>query len=173
MKILHQVHLQQEKIRFNSILRLYTSRNSQSFKNLMEDNESTKVKKKSQETFQEAQYWKGFSLNYNKPRRLKIKDLQIWLHLKIASDVEYLYNGKLVSHKKEWNNAICSNRDGPRHYHPKWYKSETSIISYCLYVESKMNLFTQQKETHRHRKQTYGDHRGKQGRGRDKLGCWD
>ena len=77
MKILHQVHLQQEKIRFNSILRLYTSRNSQSFKNLMEDNESTKVKKKSQETFQEAQYWKGFSLNYNKPRRLKIKDLQI------------------------------------------------------------------------------------------------
>ena len=52
-------------------------------------------------------------------------------------------------------------------------QTKTSIISYCLYVESKMNLFTQQKETHRHRKQTYGDHRGKQGRGRDKLGCWD
>ena len=32
----------------------------------------------------------------------------MWLHLKIASDVEYLYNGKLVIHKKEWNNAICS-----------------------------------------------------------------
>ena len=87
--------------------------------------------------------------------------------------MECLYNGKLVSHKKEWNNAICSNRDRPRHYHPKWYKSETNIISYCLYVESKMNLFTQQKETHRHRKQTYGDHRGKQGMGRDKLGYWD
>ena len=85
----------------------------------MEDNESMKVKKKSQETFQEAQNWKGFSLNYNKPRRLKIKDSQIGLHLKIASDVEYLHHGKLVSHKKEGNNAISSNRDGPRHYHPK------------------------------------------------------
>ena len=42
------------------------------FKNLIEDNESMKVKKKSQETFQEAQTWRGFSLNYNKPRRLKI-----------------------------------------------------------------------------------------------------
>jgi len=74
MKRLHQVCLQQEQIRFNTILRLYTSINSQRFKNLMEDNESMKVKKKSQETFQEAQNWKGFSLNYNKPRRLQIKD---------------------------------------------------------------------------------------------------
>ena len=52
-------------------------------------------------------------------------------------------------------------------------QTKTSIISYCLYVESKMNLFTQQKETHRHRKQTCGDHGGKRDRGRDKLGCWD
>ena len=44
------------------------------FKKLIEDNESMKVKKKSQETFQEAQNWKGFSLNFNKPRRLKIND---------------------------------------------------------------------------------------------------
>lgn len=35
-----------------------------------------------------------------------------------------------------------------------------------------MNLFTKQKQIHRHRKQTYGDQRGK-GRGRDKLGVWD
>ena len=52
-------------------------------------------------------------------------------------------------------------------------QTKPSIISHCLYVDSKMNLFTQQKETHRHRNQTYGDHRGKWGRGRDKLGCWD
>ena len=26
--------------------------------------------------------------------------------------------------KKEWNNAICSNMDGPRDYHIKWSKSE-------------------------------------------------
>ena len=26
--------------------------------------------------------------------------------------------------EKEWNNAICSNTDGPRDYHAKWSKSE-------------------------------------------------
>ena len=30
----------------------------------------------------------------------------------------------LLSQKKEWNNAICSNIDGPRNYHTKWRKSE-------------------------------------------------
>ena len=37
------------------------------------------------------------------------------------------------------------------------------------------NLFTKQKQTHRHRKQTYGSQRGKGGgvEGRDKLGVWD
>ena len=35
-----------------------------------------------------------------------------------------------------------------------------------------MNLFTKQKQTHRHRKQTYGYERGK-GQGRDILGIWD
>ena len=38
-------------------------------------------------------------------------------------DVIYLYNGTLLSHKKEWNNAICSNMDGPRDYNAKWSKS--------------------------------------------------
>ena len=49
-----------EKIRFDTNLRHYTSRNIQKFKNLIEDNETMKVKKKPQETFQEAQNWKGF-----------------------------------------------------------------------------------------------------------------
>ena len=34
------------------------------------------------------------------------------------------YNGMLLSHEKEWNNAICSNMDGPRDYHTKWSKSD-------------------------------------------------
>ena len=34
-----------------------------------------------------------------------------------------------------------------------------------------MNLFTKQKQTHKHRKQTYGYQRGKWGR--DKLGVWN
>ena len=57
-------------------------------------------------------------------------------------------------------------------------KRQTNIIWYHLYVESKKkktkhtNLFTKQKETHRHSKQTYGYQRGKRW-GRDKLGGWD
>ena len=35
-----------------------------------------------------------------------------------------------------------------------------------------MNLFTKQKQTHRQRKQIYGNQRGK-GWGRDKLRVWD
>ena len=34
-----------------------------------------------------------------------------------------IYNGILLSHKKEWNIAICSNMDGPREY-TKWSKTE-------------------------------------------------
>ena len=49
-------------------------------------------------------------------------------------------------------------------------QTKTSIISYCLYVKSKMNLFTKQKDTE---KKTYGHHMGWGGRGGDKLGGWD
>ena len=55
--------------------------------------------------------------------------------------------------------------------------SHTEEDKYCYditYVESKkitqVNLFTKQKQTHRHRKQTYGYERGKGEKGRDKLG---
>ena len=34
------------------------------------------------------------------------------------------HNGTLLSHKKEWNNAICSNIGGPKDYHTKQSKSE-------------------------------------------------
>ena len=39
-------------------------------------------------------------------------------------DVVYMPNKILLSHKKEWNNAICSNLDGPTDYDTKWSKSE-------------------------------------------------
>ena len=32
---------------------------------------------------------------------------------------ENIYNGILLSHKKELNNAICNNMDGPRDCHTK------------------------------------------------------
>ena len=34
-------------------------------------------------------------------------------------NVVYIYNGILLSHKKEQNNAICSNMDATRDYHVK------------------------------------------------------
>ena len=36
-----------------------------------------------------------------------------------------------------------------------------------------MNLYTKKKQTHWHRKQSYGYQRGKGGTGREKLGVWD
>ena len=32
-------------------------------------------------------------------------------------EVLYIQNGILLSNKKEWNNVICSNVDGPRNDH--------------------------------------------------------
>ena len=45
----------------------------------------------------------------------------------------------LLSHKKEQNNAICSNMDGPRDCHTEWSNSDTErqISWYPLYVDSK------------------------------------
>ena len=41
--------------------------------------------------------------------------------------VVHIYNGILLSHKKEWTNAICSNMDGPRDCHTEWSKSDREI----------------------------------------------
>ena len=47
--------------------------------------------------------------------------------------VHLLYNVISLSHKKEWNNVICSNMDGPRDYHTKWSNSEREgQISYDI-----------------------------------------
>ena len=39
-------------------------------------------------------------------------------------DVVHIYNGIVLSYKKEQNNAICSNMDELRDYHMKWSKSD-------------------------------------------------
>ena len=50
-------------------------------------------------------------------------------------DVIYIYNGILLSHKKEWNDANYSNMDGHRDYHTKWSKLERERqIPYITYV---------------------------------------
>ena len=82
----------------------------------------------------------------------------------------HTHNGILLSHKK---NEIMP-------FAAIWMDSEivilsevsqtkTNIIWYHLYVESKkmieMNLFTKQRQTHRHRGQTCGYQGGQRGQG--------
>ena len=59
----------------------------------------------------------------------------------------FIYNGILLSHKKEWNNAICSNMDGPKDYHTMWSKSDRERkilydITYMWNLENNTNEFT-------------------------------
>ena len=44
----------------------------------------------------------------------------------------YTYNGILFSHEREWNNAVCSNMDGPRDYHTVWSRERQK--SYSTYM---------------------------------------
>ena len=51
-------------------------------------------------------------------------------------DVVHIYNGILLSHKKEWNNAICSDVDGPRglsHKVKSVRKKKTNTIWYHMW----------------------------------------
>ena len=48
----------------------------------------------------------------------------------------HIYNGIFLSHKKEWNIAICSNKDGTRDYQTKWSNSdqERQILYGIIYM---------------------------------------
>ena len=61
-------------------------------------------------------------------------------------DVIYIYNGILLSHKKEWNSAICSNMDGPRGHNAKWNKSdrERQILYNCTFMWNLNNKTNEQ-----------------------------
>ena len=55
-------------------------------------------------------------------------------------DVVHIYNGILLSHKKEQNWVICRDMDGSRDCHTEWSKSESEkqilyIISYMWNLE--------------------------------------
>ena len=71
-------------------------------------------------------------------------------------DMVYIYHGILLSHKKEWDYAICSNMDEPRDYHTKCSKTEKEKYHNLLICKMQnivnIDLFTEQKQTHKHRK---------------------
>ena len=46
----------------------------------------------------------------------------------------YIHNGIVLSHKKEWNNAVCSHMDGPRDCHTEWSKSEKNKYHDIVYM---------------------------------------
>ena len=73
----------------------------------------------------------------------------------------------------------CSNVDRPRDDHTKWSKSERERqtpydITYILKLKIiQMNLYTKQKEAHKHRNKFMVRGGRLEGKGRDKVGVWD
>ena len=58
--------------------------------------------------------------------------------------VVHIYNGILLSHKKEWNFTIHNSMDGPREYYVKWNKSDRERLipydfTYMWNLKSKIN----------------------------------
>ena len=78
-----------------------------------------------------------------------------------TEDVIHTYNRIFLSHRKELSNVIGSNMDGPRDYPMKVNKSNRERqmydIAYMWNLKNrkKMNLLRQQKQTHRHKKQSF------------------
>ena len=61
-------------------------------------------------------------------------------------------NGIILSHGKQWNEAICSYMDGPRNYHTKQSKKEKDKYLTCgIWKTTQMNISVKQKQTCRHR----------------------
>ena len=93
-------------------------------------------------------------------------------------DVVHIYNGILLSHKKEWNNAVCSKMDATRDDHTKWSKSERERQIYDIAYMWNLNKWY--KWTYLQNRNRVTDvenklmvYQGEKGRGRDKSGNWD
>ena len=66
---------------------------------------------------QETRHGKNSNVHQNE--WIKMSYIHIYIHTYTQT-----HNRILLRHKKEWNNAICSNMDVPRDYYTKWSKSE-------------------------------------------------
>ena len=94
----------------------------------------------------------------------------------LDKDVVDIYNRILLSDKKEWNNAIYRNMDGPGNYHTKWGKSDKDnyheITNMWNLIKMIQKNLENRKILKRFWKQIYGYERGNM-RGKGKLGFWD
>ena len=91
-------------------------------------------------------------------------------------DVVHIYNRILLCHKKEWNNAICSNMDGPRDYHTEWSQTEKGkyhmIWLICGILKKRYKwTYLQNRNRVKDVENKLMVTRGKWGK--DKLGDWD
>ena len=71
-------------------------------------------------------------------------------------EVVHIYNGILLSHKKELNSAICRHMDRIRDRHSEWSKLETHIVSKSLICGMKKKWYWWTYLQSRNREQTYG-----------------
>ena len=93
-------------------------------------------------------------------------------------DMVHIYNGILLSHKKEWNWVICRDIDRPRDCHTEWSKSERekqiSYINAYIWKLEKQYRWTclqgRNKDTDVEKK--HMDSKGGKGEW-DELGDWD
>ena len=83
----------------------------------------------------------------------KLMSINKWMD---KEDIVHIYNGILLSHKKEWNYAIWSCIIGPRDCYTKWNKSEKQRqipydIAYIWNLKYGTNQLIYETETDRHR----------------------
>ena len=88
-------------------------------------------------------------------------------------DVGHIYDGILLSHKNEQNNAICNDMDGPRNCH-EWSRSDRERQIYD--IANIWNLKKTCRWTYLQNRNWVTDVEKKfmvtKGGGRDKLGDW-
>jgi len=66
-------------------------------------------------------------------------------------DVRYTYTGILLSHKKEWNLAICNNKGRCGGLYARWNKSDRNINA----IWSHLSVVWKKVQAHRYREQIY------------------
>ena len=98
---------------------------------------------------------------------------------RMDKDVVHIYNGILLSHKKEWNWVICRDVDGPRDCHIEWTKSEREkqmsyYINAYMWNLKKWYRWTglQGRNTDTDVENKHMDTKGEKA-GWDELGDWD